>query len=145
MLKPERISIQEFVWENQRGSLRQTFSNQSLLPTDPLPWCDDNGKYKPDYKHLELPDPTWEWATEWSPAVTKDTDIHGWMYAFNWGTSWSSTCSSGMYVRRRKWVRLRRKQSSSATTSMNKLLEPNSSPTKETANLPASAVVSFNI
>jgi hypothetical protein len=34
----------------------------------------------------------------------------GWMYAFNWNTTWHNKPGATTYVRRRKWIRVRRKK-----------------------------------
>lgn len=49
--------------------------------------------------------------------MTGDTDPEGWVYAFRFGAGqWSPDCRVGSYVRRRRWIRMRKRLGGSFST-----------------------------
>lgn len=103
--------VREVVCENQRRrTLFNEFSATGLFPTDYHgPFSDEQMQRK----HASLAGiwlPTgWVWLDDaWRlDTNTGATDTHGWAYATNWSTGWTSSSSPLTFVRRRRWVRLR--------------------------------------
>ncbi|KAJ3368285.1 hypothetical protein GGF31_006516 [Allomyces arbusculus] len=125
---PPHVEYEE-VWENQRGTAifgRPKFSAKSLLPTDRGPWSDERGNFRVPKDRLQLPDPAkWEWDGEWMIDMSGDVDPEGWQYAFNFGTfPWSASCGLTSYVRRRRWVRLRKPRPASTGAGLATLTSP---------------------
>jgi len=81
---------------------------------DPPAWCDRNRKkVNTDIQNYPLPDPTWEWCdSEWLVDMSCDVDPNGWQYAFRFrGHTWRGHSKLfHSFVRRRRWIRLRRKK-----------------------------------
>jgi len=113
--KQEKAIVEvEEVWENQRGTVLMggpRFSANSLLPTDRGHWSDESGNQKIEKDKLQLPTPEWEWVEpNWIIDTRGDVDADGWQYAFNFGLfPWSKNCTVMSYVRRRKWIRSRKR------------------------------------
>ncbi|KNE64824.1 hypothetical protein AMAG_10159 [Allomyces macrogynus ATCC 38327] len=131
---PPHVEYEE-VWENQRGTAifgRPKFSAKSLLPTDRGPWSDERGNFRMPKDRLQLPDPAkWEWDGEWMIDMSGDVDPEGWQYAFNFGTfPWSAACGLTSYVRRRRWVRLRKPRPASPGAGLAALTSPPVLPTR---------------
>lgn len=66
-----------------------------------------------DVENYQLPDPTWEWVSrEWMIDMTGDVDEAGWQYALKFhGAVWHGNYKHfRSFVRRRRWLRLRRSQ-----------------------------------
>ncbi|KAJ1730701.1 hypothetical protein LPJ61_002878, partial [Coemansia biformis] len=85
-----------------------------LHPMDPPPWCDPAMRLTlPNVHSFQLPDPSWEWVSpRWLIDMTLDVDDDGWQYAsrFSATTAWHGHASaSRSFVRRRRWLRLRRR------------------------------------
>jgi len=105
------------LYENQRGLFifgLPKFSSKALNQVDPNSWTDEKQKYSPmDIHNYQLPDPTWEWVyKEWMIDMSGDVDEEGWEYAFNFHNSSWHGCYQPFrsFVRRRRWIRLRRKK-----------------------------------
>ncbi|CAG8528532.1 5617_t:CDS:2 [Cetraspora pellucida] len=107
----------DILYENQRGLFLfglPKFSSNALNQADPQPWSDKNQKFSPmDIYTYQLPNPTWEWVhKEWLVDMSGDVDEEGWEYA----PDFHFPCWHGCYqpfrsfVRRRRWVRLRRQK-----------------------------------
>ncbi|CAG8541804.1 17566_t:CDS:2, partial [Gigaspora rosea] len=107
----------DILYENQRGLFffgLPKFSSNALNPADPQPWSDKNQKFSPmDIYTYQVPNPTWEWVhKEWLIDMSGDVDEEGWEYA----PDFHCPCWHGCYkpfrsfVRRRRWVRLRRRK-----------------------------------
>ena len=107
--------IADVIWENQRGSSlfgKAKYSARSLLPTDFSPWSNDKGRFVLAKDKFQCP-PTWVNCSDWMVDMEGDVDAEGWRYAFSFGTSpenYSSDSGSVKYVRRRKWLRMRRRK-----------------------------------
>eukprot|EP01136_Pigoraptor_vietnamica_P023596 Opistho-1_new@6525 len=99
----------EKVYENQRSGLFGGFTTAWLLPTERRAWSDKNGNEMVSKDELQLPDGSWTWATEWEVEKRKGVDEEGWEYAVNWNTGWVDRVNSHTFVRRRKWIRERRR------------------------------------
>jgi hypothetical protein len=76
-------------------------------------WTTDNGI--PRLKDsIELPDSTWVWDDAWQVEAGTDylgrdlTD--GWAYALTWDDVWAAEKSWTSQVKRRRWIRVRRKR-----------------------------------
>ncbi|KAI9295195.1 hypothetical protein K502DRAFT_365198 [Neoconidiobolus thromboides FSU 785] len=107
----------DILYENQRGFYIlgiPKYSANLLNPMDPPGWCDRNCKGIPvDIYTYPLPDPTWEWVDDkWMIDMSGDVDPHGWQYAFHFKNhTWrGETKAFHNFVRRRRWIRLRRKK-----------------------------------
>ncbi|EEB05948.1 spore wall assembly protein [Schizosaccharomyces japonicus yFS275] len=118
MSVPEKTQEIDVLYENQRGIFFcgiPLFSAQSLLNFDPAPWIDKNMKTSPvSVETAACPDPSWEWAWQrWYVDMSDDVDESGWQYAFSFTISnWHGRplcCQS--FVRRRRWIRKRKKRS----------------------------------
>lgn len=110
----------EILYENQRGSFlcgMPLFSSAGLWITDPHAWTNIDHKYTPfTIFNATLPDPTWEWDWKrWYVDMSGDVDENGWMYNLNFTKHhwhghhiWYHS-----FVRRRRWLRKRKKVQSS--------------------------------
>jgi hypothetical protein len=80
---------------------------------DPAPFVDANDAYEAsELSAFQVPDPTWEWAhKDWYVDMTLDVDASGWQYGFSFQTSSFTGTFHPLttFVRRRRWLRLRRK------------------------------------
>ncbi|CAG8609430.1 16380_t:CDS:10 [Funneliformis mosseae] len=115
----------DILYENQRGLFLfglPKFSSKALNQVDPNSWTDRNQKYSPmDIYNFQLPDPTWEWVhKEWLIDMSGDVDEEGWEYAFNFHSSSWHGCYQPLrsFVRRRRWIRLRRKKGKDGSASI---------------------------
>ncbi|EPY54102.1 spore wall assembly protein [Schizosaccharomyces cryophilus OY26] len=106
----------DVLYENQRGITicgAVYFSGKSLLNFDPAPWVDGNSKASPvNIKTATCPDPSWEWAWQrWYVDMNGDVDESGWQYGFSFAFSnWhGKPISLQSFVRRRRWIRKRKK------------------------------------
>lgn len=111
----------ELIIENQRGLKFfgiPLFSNNSLLPiVDPSSFQLLNGENLKliDNKldNLPLPDLNWQWDwNDWYVLMLDDVDDQGWIYSkifFN-SHHWKGKYYFGNFIRRRVWMRLRRRQ-----------------------------------
>lgn len=110
--------VLDVLYENQRGWFlfgTPRYSAATLLPCDPRPWQNGDFRTSPvDIRNAQVPDPGWEWAWKsWYVDMSHDVDEEGWEYSaffrvgFNWHGNhpWASS-----WVRRRRWVRLRRRK-----------------------------------
>jgi hypothetical protein len=117
-LKEEEFA--EVLIENQRGWFLfgfPFFSANTLFPLDPSPWtCGPAGATTApgDISSFPLPAPGWEWVwSRWYIDMGYDVDDQGWSYSFNFGSNsrWhGSHVWFHSFVRRRRWIRLRRRQ-----------------------------------
>ncbi|KAJ2732276.1 hypothetical protein H4S06_006856, partial [Coemansia sp. BCRC 34490] len=84
-----------------------------LHPMDPPPWCDTAMKLTlPNVHSFQLPDPSWQWVSpRWLIDMTLDVDDDGWQYSSRFSQSvWHGRHSATRsFVRRRRWLRLRRR------------------------------------
>lgn len=111
----------ELIIENQRGLKFfgiPLFSNNILLPiVDPSSFQLLNGENLKliDNKldNLPLPDLNWQWDwNDWYVLMLDDVDDQGWIYSkifFN-SHHWKGKYYFGNFIRRRVWMRLRRRQ-----------------------------------
>ncbi|KAJ1949133.1 hypothetical protein FBU59_001280 [Linderina macrospora] len=81
---------------------------------DPPPWSDGAMKLTvPNVHSFQLPDPSWSWVSpRWLIDMTTDVDEDGWQYATRFAarSRWRGRHSAAKsFVRRRRWVRLRRR------------------------------------
>lgn len=113
----------DVLYENQRGSFLcgiPLFSSAGLWVTDPYAWVNIEYKYSPfTVFNATVPDPTWEWVwRRWFVDMSGDVDENGWSYNINFTRHhwhghhiWYHS-----FVRRRRWLRKRRKTPSSKKT-----------------------------
>ncbi|KAJ1944856.1 hypothetical protein GGF37_001995, partial [Kickxella alabastrina] len=106
----------DVLFECQRGFNflgKANFSTKLLHPMDPPPWCDPSMKLTlPNVHSFQLPDPSWEWVSpRWLIDMTLDVDEDGWQYATRFSNAtWHGRHSAAKsFVRRRRWLRLRRR------------------------------------
>ncbi|KAJ2671478.1 hypothetical protein GGI25_005492 [Coemansia spiralis] len=117
LLDDERFEYScDVVYECQRGFNflgKANFSTKLLHPMDPPPWCDASMKLTlPNVHSFQLPDPLWHWVSpRWLIDMTLDVDEDGWQYAARFSQSgWHGRHSATRsFVRRRRWLRLRRR------------------------------------
>jgi len=114
--------FEEEIWENERRILPFTpFSRYALLPTDYRGvwshFIDGSNSNIPTLEGNtpeQYPLPSngeWEWAAEWAIDKQRNgVDKDGWMYAFNWNTQWCSSVNASLFVRSRRWFRIRVKK-----------------------------------
>ena len=106
-------TITQEVWENQRRvTLFNDYYGSVLLPTDRDNWTNPNPestatstpKMNPDY--IEPSAKNWHWRGPWRPSTTAidrvQPDKDGWVYAFNWSSTFQTNSSGKCYVRRRR-------------------------------------------
>ncbi|RKP25254.1 hypothetical protein SYNPS1DRAFT_29009 [Syncephalis pseudoplumigaleata] len=101
-LSSETMYEFESVYENQRGMF--VFG---------VPKFSAKIYVSPNLNSYQLPDPNWEWAhPEWTVDMSYDVDEEGWEYAFHFYNSYWHGAYDAMrsFVRRRRWVRLRRRR-----------------------------------
>lgn len=119
----------DYIVEYQRGLKFfgiPLYSQRSLIPfADPSEFETLGGrKLLLSYGSIQnypLPDLDWNWDWErWYVLMTDSVDDQGWMYA-GW-SGWSSKYRLGTGIRRRIWVRRRRRGSSADSTSTASLL-----------------------
>ncbi|KAJ1868857.1 hypothetical protein LPJ55_005732 [Coemansia sp. RSA 990] len=95
----------DVIYECQRGRLH---------PMDPPAWCDTTMKLAVANVHsFQVPDPSWQWVSpRWLIDMTLDVDEDGWQYSSRFSnSSWHSRFSAAKsFVRRRRWLRLRRRR-----------------------------------
>ncbi|EAZ63314.2 Sporulation-specific protein 73 [Scheffersomyces stipitis CBS 6054] len=114
----------DFVLENQRGMKLfgiPLYSKNSLLPLiDPSTYQSIKGKrllISADHlNNFPLPDFSWTWSWDsWYVLMCNDVDDQGWVYSnlfFNnyfTDRTWKGKYYLGNFVRRRIWVRMRKK------------------------------------
>lgn len=111
----------DVLYENQRGAFLcgiPLFSPLTLLNFDPPAWMNGLGQFSPvDVHSAQVPDPTWEWVWDrWHVDMSGDVDQDGWEYNFvfhNNSASWHGTkVWFHAFVRRRRWLRKRKRRSS---------------------------------
>ena len=112
----------DFIIENERGIKIfgiPLFSHRSLLPIiDPSNYQNINGKRLTvplsKLENYPLPDSNWEWEwSHWYVYMYKDVDPHGWMYSnlfFQCDNGWKGKYYFGNTIRKRVWIRLRKKR-----------------------------------
>lgn len=110
--------VVDVLYENQRGSFLcgiPLFSAAGLWITDPHAWVGMDLEYSPfTIFNATLPDPTWEWVWKrWFVDMSGDVDENGWSYNVSFTRHhwhghhiWYHS-----FVRRRRWLRKRRKMS----------------------------------
>ncbi|CCG84893.1 protein of unknown function [Taphrina deformans PYCC 5710] len=106
----------DVLYENQRGSFLcgiPLYSSAGLWITDPHAWTSIDHKYTPFTIFTAAPpDPTWEWVWKrWFVDMSGDVDENGWSYNINFNRhSWHGHhIWYHSFVRRRRWLRKRRK------------------------------------
>ncbi|KAJ2484649.1 hypothetical protein EV174_002272 [Coemansia sp. RSA 2320] len=107
-----------------------------LHPMDPPPWCDARMELTlPNVHSFQLPDPSWQWVSpRWLIDMTQDVDEDGWQYAsrFSASATWHGRHSAAnSFVRRRRWLRLRRRPRRSHHTTIDENSEDENAGTEE--------------
>jgi hypothetical protein len=114
------LEVEDEVFENQRRpalSFNPQFSAAELTPVERGPWTDEIGR--PRIKRNVVLPVGWNWVSDWSidrSDIGEKCDADGWRYAFNWprelsfAKSYYPTPDKPLrnFVRRRRWVRVRR-------------------------------------
>lgn len=108
----------DILYENQRGFFFfgvPRYSASTLLPSDPKPWLNAQFRTSPvDIRNAQVPDPSWEWVWKsWYVDMSRDVDEEGWEYSFQFNTGFAWHGSHPWFhsfVRRRRWLRLRRRR-----------------------------------
>jgi len=57
-----------------------------MFPGERGPWSDFTGETERRPDQFYLPSDDWEWLSEWTPSVNKNTDGDGWEYALDFGS-----------------------------------------------------------
>ena len=114
-----RETVLDILYENQRGFFFfgiPKYSASSLLPSDPKPWQNAELRTSPvDIRNAQVPDPSWEWVWKgWYVDMSRDVDEEGWEYSILFQKGWGAWHGNHpwfhSFVRRRRWVRLRRRK-----------------------------------
>lgn len=107
--------VLDVIYENQRGMFvfgHPFFSSNSLLNFDRKPWTTLDNKAAPgDPQSYPLPNTNWQWAWKyWYIDMSGDVDDHGWSYSwFFRSRRWhGSHVWFHSWVRRRRWIRVRK-------------------------------------
>lgn len=107
----------DVLYENQRGSFlcgMPLFSAAGLWVCDPNGWTSFDHRFSPfNIFNATLPDPTWEWVWKrWFVDMSGDVDENGWTYNINFTRHhWHGHHMwYHAFVRRRRWLRKRRKK-----------------------------------
>ena len=116
--KDAKDTVMEILYENQRGIFFfgiPKYSSSSLLPSDPKPWQNAQLRTSPvDIRTAQVPDPSWEWAWKnWYVDMSRDVDEEGWEYSFQFAGNFAWHGNHPWFhsfVRRRRWLRMRRKR-----------------------------------
>ncbi|KAJ1650280.1 hypothetical protein IWQ61_008878 [Dispira simplex] len=114
--EPSGTERYDVIYENQRGLYLfgiPKFNSKVLFPTDPPAWYDGYNFALTDIHSYQLPDPSWEWVYEhWCIDMSDDVDEEGWQYSVSFGRPWWHGAHRvwKAFVRRRRWIRLRRKR-----------------------------------
>jgi hypothetical protein len=86
--------------------------SRSALPRETWTNCFGRLRLKDSY---DLPDDTWRWDAQWEIDVGEHTDAEGWAYAGHWdSTEWLPEKRFTSQVRRRLWIRNRRRTPAAA-------------------------------
>ena len=119
MGKHEQDAVIDVLYENQRGAFFfgvPKYSHSSLLPRfDPKAWQNAQFRTSPvDIRNAQVPDPSWEWAWKsWYVDMSRDVDDEGWEYSITFGGQggWHGNHPwFHSFVRRRRWLRMRRRR-----------------------------------
>nr|POF01125.1 meiotically up-regulated gene 65 protein [Quercus suber] len=129
--KHEQDSALDILYENQRGTFFfgiPRYSSNSLLPSDPKPWQNAQLRTSPvDIRNAQVPDPNWEWVwPSWYVDMSRDVDEEGWEYSFMFkaGFNWHGNHPwMHSFVRRRRWIRMRKRKDTSLHLTKNKAHE----------------------
>ena len=116
--KDEPDNVIDILYENQRGVFFfgiPKYSSSGLLPSDPAAWQNPQFRTSPvDIRNAQVPDPSWEWVWKsWYVDMSRDVDEEGWEYSFKFtgGFGWHGNHPwFHSFVRRRRWLRLRRRK-----------------------------------
>jgi hypothetical protein len=111
-------TVIDILYENQRGMFLfgvPKYSASTLLPSDPKPWQNEQFRTSPvDIRNAQVPDPSWEWVWKgWYVDMSRDVDEEGWEYSFKFhgGGGWHGSHPwFHSFVRRRRWLRMRRRK-----------------------------------
>lgn len=111
----QRGMVLDVIYENQRGMFvfgHPFFSSNSLLNFDRKPWTTLDNKAAPgDPQSYPLPNTNWQWAWKyWYIDMSGDVDDHGWSYSWFFRSKrWhGSHVWLHSWVRRRRWIRVRK-------------------------------------
>nr|POE56398.1 meiotically up-regulated gene 65 protein [Quercus suber] len=129
--KHENDTALDILYENQRGAFFfgiPRYSSSGLLPSDPKAWQNAQLRTSPvDIRNAQVPDPNWEWVwPSWYVDMSRDVDEEGWEYSFMFkaGFNWHGNHPwMHSFVRRRRWIRLRRRKDTSHHLTKNKAHE----------------------
>ncbi|KAK9471245.1 uncharacterized protein V1510DRAFT_420856 [Dipodascopsis tothii] len=115
--------VYDVLHENQRGVFvlgKPFFSANGLLNYDPSAWVDLDYRHSPvDTHSATVPDPSWEWVWRtWYVDMTDDVDDQGWAYSLSFtnGNWHGSHVWFHSFVRRRRWLRKRKRVLSPTAT-----------------------------
>ncbi|XP_014281223.1 tectonin beta-propeller repeat-containing protein [Halyomorpha halys] len=102
-----------FVYENQRWNPLSGFTPRGL-PTDRPMWSDSTGCHKRSKETTRLLSFHWSWTSDWyiDFLTPGGIDSDGWQYAVDFSTSFHPRKMMTDYVRRRRWARDCRLQTS---------------------------------
>ncbi|KAJ1925166.1 hypothetical protein IWQ60_004726 [Tieghemiomyces parasiticus] len=113
--EPQGTERFDVIYENQRGLYLfgvPKFNSKLLFHADPPAWYDGYNFALADIHSYQLPDPSWEWVyDQWCVDMSDDVDEEGWTYSISFGLPWWHGAHRPWkaFVRRRRWIRLRRK------------------------------------
>lgn len=97
------------IYENERWWMFVGWAKNLIMNERPL-WSDISGKNYMDKNSVFLPSSEYQWVGEWKIEANDNTDTEGWEYSTDFNSVFK-TNSTGKYVRRRKWIRYAKKNS----------------------------------
>jgi hypothetical protein len=107
----------DVLYESQRGCYvfgKPLYSARAMFPREAAPWADEQCRPSlVDITNAQLPDPSWQWVWRtWYVDMSRDVDEEGWEYSFFFrGFAWHGISPwFHSFVRRRRWIRLRRRR-----------------------------------
>ncbi|CAL4078311.1 unnamed protein product [Meganyctiphanes norvegica] len=109
---PSPIRVCEESYENQRYYPHAGGFTSNLLPTDRTNFSSEDGLTDRTRDTINLPTSGWTWEGQWQLDVAFNgnlLDTEAWTYALDFPRSYTANKSWYSHVRRRKWVRYRRR------------------------------------
>jgi len=99
---PEVIKFE--IFENERWWVVVGWVKKLVMNERPL-WSDSSHNPATKEKVFLPNNDKYRWISDWSLVINENTDPQGWEYANDFFSQFSKK-TSGMYVRRRKWIKL---------------------------------------
>jgi Tfp pilus assembly protein PilF len=104
----DAVKVDEVFENERRATLLSAYTSRHMVR---MPrWSDKSGKRGRRARRARAP-AGWEWIQpKWIiDRQGADTDEEGWRYAFSWSSTFAGRSGMGTFVRRRRWIRTRRR------------------------------------